>query len=95
MDLSNLTLEELAQRLKEATARFEKMTGTEYSSDLASKIIEEHEKRLASVLLACKTPEELQQVSTTPEAVKKLEGKYLTTTDTNRILSVIDPNYDW
>lgn len=95
MDLDNLTLEELALRLKEATARFEKMTGTKYSSDKAGQIIEEASKHLASELLACKTPEELQQVPTTPEEVMKLEGKYLTTTDTNRILSVIDPNYEW
>jgi len=54
------------------------------------------QKQLADKLIACKTPEELQQIGATPTAVKQLEASgLLNTTDTNRILSVIDPNYDW
>lgn len=64
-----------------------------YPNDTAEVAIQKH---LADTLLACNTPEALQQVPTTPEAVKKLESAgYLNTTDTNRILSVIDPNYEW
>ena len=64
-----------------------------YPNDTPEVAIQKH---LAETLLSCKTPEELQQVPTTPDAVFKLcENNFLSGPDTQRILSVIDPNYAW